>query len=139
MKSSKHEESNATHKDLEAPEPSKVHETKELQVSGDNNKKEKTTAIKEKSKKRTDDGDLSQTKPQKQRKPDPFAKEKQSFEAKQQAEQQRLQEQKEREKKLRADRAKRMAKKSKHTARTPRGQPIMKNVLANIMSKLEKT
>lgn len=77
-------------------------------------------------------------KDKKYRKPDPFAKQREEFEARKQAELQRELDKKERSKKLRIDRSRRFAKKAKHMERTPKGQPIMRNVLAQIMSKFDK-
>lgn len=77
-------------------------------------------------------------KDKKHRKPDPFAKQREEFEARKQAELQRELDKKERSKKLRIDRSRRFAKKAKHMERTPKGQPIMRNVLAQIMSKFDK-
>lgn len=74
----------------------------------------------------------------KQHKPNPFAKQLRELEARRQAELEQEQALKERKKKLREDRNRRFAKKAKRMQRTPRGQPIMRNVLANLMSKLEQ-
>lgn len=80
----------------------------------------------------------SQSRSTKVRKPDPFGKQRRDFEMKQQAQIDLEKQRKEQKKKLRVDRYNRFKKKTMHMQRTPKGQLIMKNVLASLMAKYEK-